>query len=157
MPVINLITKIKADRNIVFDLSRSIELHKISTEETNEEAIAGVTSGLIGQGEFVTWRAKHFGFYHELTSRITICQKPEIFADEMEKGIFKRFQHVHTFEEKDGETIMTDVFDYDSPLGILGKIADKLFLEKYMTYFLEKRNQTIKDFAESDRWKELLN
>ncbi|WP_345742944.1 hypothetical protein [Algibacter lectus] len=71
MPKIKLQTKIKATRNIVFDLSRSIDLHKISTEHTNEEAIAGKTSGLIGIDESVTWRAKHFGVYQNLTSKIT--------------------------------------------------------------------------------------
>lgn len=71
MPKIELHTKIKADKKIVFNLSRSIDLHKISTEQTKEEAIHGVTSGLIGMDESVTWRAKHFGFYHKLTSKIT--------------------------------------------------------------------------------------
>ena len=54
-------TEIKADKTVVFDLSRSIDLHKISTEQTNQQAIAGKTSGLIGINENVTWRAKHFG------------------------------------------------------------------------------------------------
>ena len=76
MPKIELKTKIKADRKVVFDLSRSIDLHKISTKHTNEEAIAGKTSGLIGMDESVTWRAKHFGIYQELTSKITEFDRP---------------------------------------------------------------------------------
>jgi len=39
MPKIELKTEIKAKKDIVFDLSRSIDLHKISTEHTNEDAI----------------------------------------------------------------------------------------------------------------------
>ena len=156
MPIIKLETKIKAQINIVFDLSRSIDLHKISTKQTNEEAIAGVTSGLIGENESVTWRAKHFGIYQTLTSKITEFKMPEYFVDEMEKGIFKRFKHEHIFKEVEGITIMIDVFDYESPLGILGKIADKLFLEKYMKILLEKRNEIIKEFAESQKWKKVL-
>jgi ligand-binding SRPBCC domain-containing protein len=156
MPKITIETKIKAAKSIVFDLSRSIDLHKISTQQTNEEAIAGVTSGLIGKNEWVTWRAKHFGIYQKLTSRITVFEKPECFVDEMEKGIFKRFRHEHIFQEIAGETLVIDIFDYESPLGILGKIADKLFLESYMKRLLEKRNKTIKEFAESERWKEVL-
>ena len=54
MPKIKLETEINAPQKIVFDLSRSIDLHKISTKETNEEAIAGVTSGLIGENQSVT-------------------------------------------------------------------------------------------------------
>jgi ligand-binding SRPBCC domain-containing protein len=157
MPRIELNTKIKAEIQIVFDLSRSIDLHKISTEHTNEEAIAGKTSGLIGLNESVTWRAKHFGVYQELTSKITAFDRPNYFSDEMVKGAFKRFKHEHHFKEVDGVTLMTDYFDYESPLGIIGKLADRLFLKKYMTALLEKRNKVIKDFAESGKWKEVLS
>ncbi|MGB0839281.1 MAG: SRPBCC family protein [Chitinophagales bacterium] len=156
MPSIKIETNISAAKNIVFDLARSIDLHKISTQQTNKEAIAGVTSGLIGRNDWVTWRAKHFGVYQTLTSKITAFKEPDYFVDEMEQGIFKHFKHEHLFEEIQGKTLMTDIFDYESPLGILGKIADALFLKQYMTKLLEKRNAIIKDFAESDQWKVVL-
>ena len=156
MPIIKIETEINAPIEVVFDLSRSIDLHKISTHQTNEEAIAGITSGLIGKGESVTWRARHFGIYQTLTARITEFEKPTYFVDEMEKGIFQYFKHEHIFKENGQQTRMIDVFDYGSPLGILGKVADKLFLENYMRRFLEKRNKTIKAFAESEDWKTIL-
>jgi hypothetical protein len=56
MPRIEIETKIKAGNYIVFDLSRSIDLHKTCTKHTNETAIAGKMSGLIGLGESVTWK-----------------------------------------------------------------------------------------------------
>lgn len=156
MPRIELLTEIKARKEIVFDLSRSIDLHKISTEHTNETAIAGKTNGLIGMDESVTWRAKHFGIYQKLTSKITVFERPNLFVDEMVKGAFKSFRHEHRFEELNGGTLMTDYFDYESPYGILGKLADKLFLLKYMTDLLAKRNRIVKDFAESDKWKKIV-
>ncbi len=156
MPIIRIETKIDADISIVFDLARSIDLHKISTQHTNEEAIAGVTSGLIKNNDWVTWRAKHFGVYQILTVRITAFNPPSYFVDEMQKGIFKRFKHEHFFSRIGEQSLMIDVFDYESPLGILGKLADLLFLKRYMKRFLEKRNQTIKYFAETERWKEVL-
>ncbi|MFT7154098.1 MAG: ligand-binding SRPBCC domain-containing protein [Alteromonas macleodii] len=159
MPRIELETLVKADRKIVFDLSRSIDLHKISTQHTDEEAIAGKTSGLIDLNETVTWRAKHFAVYQTLTSKITEFNSPDIFVDEMVEGAFKRFRHEHKFlkGKSEGETILVDIFDYESPFGLFGKIADKLFLETYMTNILTKRNQTIKDFAETGDWKSLLD
>lgn len=156
MPRIELKTEIKADIHIVFDLSRSIDLHKISTRHTNEEAIAGKTSGLIGLDESVTWKAKHFGVYQKLSSKITEFDKPRYFTDEMVKGAFSGFKHEHHFSESNGVTLMTDVFDYKSPFGILGRIADFLFLEKYMTALLAERNQIVKGFAESGQWKKIL-
>ena len=157
MPKIELKTEISAEKHIVFDLSRSIDLHKISTEHTNEEAIAGKMSGLIGMNESVTWRAKHFGIYQKLTSKITEFDRPNYFVDEMEKGAFKEFKHEHHFSESNGGTLMTDLFIYKSPFGILGKLADKLFLKKYMTELLIERNRIVKEFSESKKWKELLN
>ena len=156
MPTIHLQTQINAPRRLVFDLSRSIELHQLSTKHTNETAIAGVTSGLINLNESVTWRAKHFGFYHKLTSKITEFDAPYYFADEMEKGIFKRFKHQHYFEDYHGGTLMTDLFEYRSPLRILGRIADKLFLKKYMTELLTRRNEAIKQSAENSNAENFL-
>lgn len=156
MPIIELRTIIKSDKKIVFDLSRSIDLHKISTEHTNEEAIAGKTSGLIELHESVTWRAKHFGIYQKLTSKITAFDRPNYFVDEMQQGAFKEFKHEHHFSDIEEGTLMIDVFNYTSPLGILGILADKLFLKKYMTDLLEQRNRVIKDFAESGKWKMVL-
>ena len=156
MPIIELRTEINAEKKIVFDLSRSIDLHKISTQHTNEEAVAGKISGLIEMNESVTWRAKHFGVYQKLTSIITAYERPNYFVDEMQKGVFKRFKHEHHFEELNDKTLMIDLFDYQSPLGFLGKIADKLFLEKYMTELLIERNRIVKEFAESNKWKALL-
>jgi hypothetical protein len=46
---------------------------------------------------------------------------------------------------------MRDEFNYESPLGWLGKIADFLFLRSYMQSFLEKRNLLIKEEAESSK------
>jgi ligand-binding SRPBCC domain-containing protein len=156
MPRIEIRTKIKSKKEIVFDLSRSIDLHKISTEQTNEQAIAGKISGLIEMNESVTWRAKHFGVYQNLTSKITEFDKPNYFVDEMQEGAFKEFKHEHHFTELNGGTLMTDIFNYKSPLGVLGKFADKIYLEKYMTELLTERNRVVKEFAESDKWKKIL-
>ena len=156
MPTIKLTTFIESSLEIVFDLSRSIDLHKISTQKTDEEAIAGVTTGLIGLDEWVTWRAKHFGMYQKLTSKITTFDRPYSFTDEMVKGIFKSFKHQHNFKKTGNRVEMTDIFEYKSPFGIFGKLADTLFLESYMKNLLEERNQVIKEFAESEKWKMVL-
>ncbi len=149
MPKIELQTEIKACKERVFDLSRSIDLHKISTKHTNETAIAGKTSGLIELDESVTWRAKHFGLYQKLTAKITEYDRPNYFADEMVRGAFSRFKHQHYFEECNGGTLMTDIFDYKAPFGVLGKLADKVFLKAYMTNLLTQRNRIVKEFAEN--------
>ncbi|MEM7012063.1 MAG: SRPBCC family protein [Verrucomicrobiota bacterium] len=150
MPVIELETHIQAAIDVVFDLSRSIDLHTESTASTNERAIEGRTSGLIEADETVTWEATHFGVRQRLTSKITAFDRPRHFRDSMIKGVFAKIEHDHFFEETAAdETRMTDRFEYASPLGFLGKIADWLFLERYLTRFLRERNALIKQIAES--------
>ena len=156
MPVIELTTVILAPIGRCFDLARSIDLHKLSTKGTNEEAIAGVTSGLIGMGQQVTWRAKHFGITQTLTSQITRFEYPFYFTDEMLNGAFKMIRHDHLFEEAGDKTVMRDVFKFESPGGILGRGFNKLILKKYLRDFLINRNKTIKEVAESERWKTIL-
>lgn len=148
MPIIKTDMFIYAPRDICFDVARDIDIHTQSTSQTNERAIAGVTSGLIGLNETVTWEAIHFGIKQRLTVRITEFDFPNRFVDEMEKGAFKRFYHVHEFIQKGNGTLMIDLFDYTSPFGIIGKLADRFFLEHYMKEFLIKRNRYIKKIAE---------
>ncbi|MEM9143597.1 MAG: SRPBCC family protein [Bacteroidota bacterium] len=156
MPRLEIHTKIRAPQELVFDLARSIDLHEISTEHTGERAIGGRTTGLIGRDEIVTWRARHFGIYQTLTSKITAFERPHFFVDEMQKGIFKAFRHEHHFATLDNTTLMTDSFTYTSPYGVFGQLADMLFLRRYMTRFLIKRNRTVQKFAESDQWQTLI-
>ena len=148
MATIILDTIINASIENVFDLSRSIDLHIESTKQTGEQAIAGRTSGLIALGETVTWRAKHFGIWQNLTSKITDYNYPTFFSDEMINGAFKNFRHEHSFSVIENGTLMRDVFVFESPLGILGKIVNVLFLKKYMTDLLVERNRVIKNTAE---------
>lgn len=156
MPVIELQTVIKAPIERCFDLARSIDLHRLSVAHTNEKAIAGVTSGLIGLDEEVTWRAKHFGVTQMLSVHITQYDRPYHFRDAMLSGAFKRFDHDHFFTTVEQGCLMCDVFDYTSPFGILGILADRLFLERYMKKLLITRNAIIKRVAESEEWRHLL-
>lgn len=148
MPIIRLETYINALPEVVFDLARSVDLHQLSAGKTNEEAIAGRLTGLMELNEEVTWRAKHFGIYQKLSSRMVALEQPHRFVDEMTKGIFKRFSHEHLFKTVDKQTQMIDIFDYTAPLGALGRFADWAFLQKYMTRFLVNRNSVIKRYAE---------
>ena len=125
-------------------------------ENSSERAIDGVTSGLIELGETVTWEAVHFGIRQRLTSKITVCDRPRHLQDVMVSGAFAGFTHDHFLSETEDGTLMKDDFDYRSPLGPLGIVADVVFLEAYMTKLLEERNAVIKRFAESDEWKQIL-
>ena len=158
MARVDLTTRIAAPPERCFDLARSVELHTQSTAATGEVAIAGRTHGLLGPGDEVTWRARHFGVWQQLTSRITAYDRPRHFRDAMVKGAFARLDHDHHFaDDGGGGTIMRDVLDFAAPLGPLGRLAERVVLIRYLRGFLEARNRAIKAAAESDVWKRFLS
>lgn len=149
--IIELATHINAPVERCFDLARSIDLHMESTKQTGEKAIAGRTSGLIELGETVTWRAKHLGVWQTLTSKVTELEYPNYFTDEMVEGAFKSIRHQHLFYAINDQTVMKDIFVFESTYGMLGELANFLFLGWYMENLLKKRNRVIKKAGESDR------
>ncbi len=157
MPILHLSIRIAAPPDRVFDLARSIEAHEASTEGTKERAIAGVTKGLIGLGEEVTWQARHFGIKQRLTVRITKFERPFRFQDVMLKGAFKSMKHDHEFKPQGKGTLMMDRFEFQSPFGILGSVVDRLFLAEYMHRFLMRRGEVLKRMAESEEWRKYLS
>jgi ligand-binding SRPBCC domain-containing protein len=154
---IDLRTPIHAPIERCFDLARSIELHLLGTEQTGEQAVAGVTTGLIGPGQFVRWRARHFGIWQHLASRITAFERPDHFQDTMTEGVFRFMRHDHHFREIGrGVTEMRDRLVFAAPLGALGLLAETLVLRRYMTTFLIRRNGILKSVAESNTWSAFL-
>lgn len=152
MAVIKLQTLINAPLERCFLLATSINLHMDTAAETNEVAIAGVTKGCIKLNETVTWKARHFGVTQHLTSKITEYKYPTLFVDEMQKGIFKKLHHTHSFKTADNTTVMDDIFVFEAPMGILGSIAEKIFLTRYLKNFLLHRNAQLKKVAEGNNW-----
>jgi len=147
MPTIIIETQINAPVEQCFDLARDIGLHCQTTSKTKEKAIAGVTFGLIEMGQTVTFEAVHFGVRQRLTSQIVEFERPLYFTDEMTKGAFASMRHRHEFEERGESTLMRDIVCWKSPLGILGVIADILFLKRYMTKFITERGLALKQAA----------
>jgi ligand-binding SRPBCC domain-containing protein len=149
MTVIELTTDIDAPIERVFDLARDLDLHARSLAHTGERAVGGRTTGRVEVGDTVTWRARHFGVWWSLTSRITAVEAPTRFEDVQERGPFASFRHVHRFEAIGGVTRMHDHWEHRSPLGPLGRVVDGLVLGRYMRSLLVTRNAALKHEAET--------
>lgn len=156
MPTIHLTTFIAAPAARVFDLARSIDLHRRSMAHTREEAVAGTTSGLIGLDESVTWKARHLYKTRVLKSKITAMDPPRSFTDEMVSGDFKSMKHEHHVKPIENGSLLIDLLQFESPWGGLGKWFNAIYLTQYMKQLLEQRNKVIKEYAESDKWKFIL-
>lgn len=156
MPIIELHTSIDAPVERVFDLCRSVDAHVATARATGERPVGGVTTGLLALGDHVTWSARHLGWRWQVTSKITAFDRPRRFRDSMVSGVFMRFDHDHEFVSRGGTTLVRDVFDFTSPWGPLGRLADMLMVTRHMRRFLLRRMRDLKQIAESDAWMQYL-
>lgn len=157
MSVLEVLTHIQAPPERCFQLALSADLHTISTRQTGETIVGGVWSGVLQLGDSVTFRARHFGVWQTLTSRITALDAPHYFRDEMQRGAFRYMRHAHHFEAQgSGATLMRDVFEFASPLGWLGQLVDALILKQYLRRFLVERGRVVKEYAETEQWRTVL-
>jgi hypothetical protein len=152
-------TVIDAPIDRCFDLSRSVEVHLVANMHCGEQALAvgGVTSGLVDLSQEVTWCAKHFGVWQNVTSKTTALESPSYFQVTMIQGIFRSMQADHLFRTlPSGATEMKNIFSVAAPLPFLGPLAEALFLRRYMLALLRERNEVIKKIAESSEWRQYL-
>jgi ligand-binding SRPBCC domain-containing protein len=132
VPGFRIVTDIDAPLERCFDLSRSIDLHLESMIASGERAVAGVTAGLIGADQEVSWEARHFGVRWRMTSRITAFEPPHRFVDEMVRGPFRSFRHEHLFEPAGAGTRMTDVVTFGMSLGPVADLPVGLYLRRLL-------------------------
>lgn len=159
MIAIETVTSIHAPIDRCFDLARSVEVHLAGNVHSGESALAvgGVTSGLLYPSNRVTFRARHFGIWFNLTSQIAAFNPPTHFADAQIRGPFRSMRHDHFFRSLSAdETEMRDVFTFAAPLPILGRLAELAVLGRYMRALLLERNAVVKRIAESSDWQKYL-
>jgi ligand-binding SRPBCC domain-containing protein len=153
MPILIFETVINAAPEVCFDLVRDVSFFLQSGEKDFEKFAAKNSHGEIKLGEIVTFERKVFGLSQTLKVKVVELEKPLRFVDEMIEGNFKYFRHAHEFITAKNQTLMRDIFVWESPLGILGKIADAIFMKNYLRNMAMRRNAKLKEIAESDFYK----
>lgn len=149
MPTFTIETFIDAPAEVCFDLMRDVTVHIETTSQTDERAVAGVTRGVMELGQTVTFEGRHFGIRQRLTVAVTEFERPRLFVDEMTEGVFESFKHVHEFTDGGGGTLMRDTLIWSTPFGMLGRIADRFFVERHLRDLVATRNARLKQIAES--------
>ncbi|MBM3914638.1 MAG: SRPBCC family protein [Sphingomonadales bacterium] len=156
MPKIHLTTFIGAAAEVVFDLSRHITLYKESMAPYKQEAVAGTRFGLIEKGDTVTWRSHHL--FKERLQRVKYIelQRPDVMIEVQLQGDLASLRHEHYFKSIDNGMLLIDLLEFEMPYGSLGRLFNSFYFTGYMESLLHRRNETIKRFAETDRWKKIL-
>lgn len=84
-----------------------------------------------------------FGIPMHWQTKIIDVKPLEVFADTQLKGPYKLWHHTHTFIEKDGGVLMTDVVNYELPFGILGDCVHSLIVRKKIESIFAYRKQVL--------------
>jgi hypothetical protein len=142
-------TTIQAPAGVCFDAALDVSVHVASAAFSGERLVEpGKLEGHLELGNLVCFEGRHLWVRQRFCARITEVVRPSRFVDEMVSGVFKSLRHVHEFEAADGGTIMRDTLAWEAPLGILGQIADVLFLERHMRWFVETKQSHMKRIVE---------
>src|SRR5215470_14790065 len=70
-------------------------------------------------GTHIQYQLKIHGVPVRWESEITSWQPPYFFVDDQRRGPYRRWHHVHSFEERDGGTVVRDLVEYSVPGGSL--------------------------------------
>lgn len=142
-------TLIAAPVERCFDLARDVEAHLESASFSGERLLPiGRTTGLLTLGDLVAFEGRHFGLKQTFVARIVEMEPPHRFVDEMVRGAFRWLRHEHDFHIHETGTLMRDVLHWRAPLGIVGRLADTLFLERHMRAFVVQKQTNLKRLAE---------
>jgi ligand-binding SRPBCC domain-containing protein len=147
-------TRLCAPIELCFDLARDVGVHLLTAASTQERVVAGKATGLLELGDTVTFEAVHLGVRQRLTAQIVELDRPHRFVDEMREGAFASLRHVHEFFETRGAVLMRDTLEWRSPLGLLGVLADKLFVERHLRAFLVEKQSALARYAEEQASKQ---
>jgi hypothetical protein len=156
MEKIEFSTNIKAPIQRCFDLARSIDFRKISLDELNEESVAGCTTGLIGPNQHVLLQSTVGGVRLSTDLKIEKFNPPFFFSYEIVDSAFHSIVHDYYFYDISEETVMINHLYYRTRWGLAGDLFNFLFLHKYLTRLITKRNDLLREFAESDKWKDFI-
>ncbi|WP_107822028.1 SRPBCC family protein [Mangrovibacterium marinum] len=95
-----------------------------------------ITSGMpddMYAGQIISYQVSPLaGFRTNWVSEITQVHHEKYFVDEQRIGPYKMWHHEHHFKSVSDGIIMEDKVSYQLPLGLIGRFAHFLFVEKQL-------------------------
>lgn len=141
----------------VYDLSRHVALYRMLFQNRKESFSSGAGSNLLGKDETVSIVVKHAGKSRMMMIKVTDLKRPHSFIETQVKGDLENFKHEHHFKPVANGTIIIDLVEYGMPRDLIGKLFGKIYFRKYMEELLHKRNEIIRSYAETEKWRAVLS
>jgi len=132
---------VKTDLQTLWDFASSPKnLGKITPAYMDFKIVSPVPCNEMYPGMIVLYTVSPvMGLRLTWMTEITNVKPLSFFVDEQRMGPYKMWHHQHIFEQKEGGVLMTDIVTYIPPMGILGAVANKLFIERQLNSIFEYR------------------
>lgn len=114
-------------------ISSPSNLKEITPKHMGFEVTGNTGKGQMYPGMIITYKVSPLlGIKLNWVTEITHVKDKEYFVDEQRIGPYTMWHHEHKIEPIEGGIMMTDIVTYQPPMGILGAIANTLFIKKQL-------------------------
>lgn len=114
-------------------ISSPSNLKEITPKHMGFEVTGNTGKGQMYPGMIITYKVSPLlGIKLDWVTEITHVMDKEYFVDEQRIGPYTMWHHEHKIEPIAGGIMMTDIVTYQPPMGILGAIANTLFIKKQL-------------------------
>jgi ligand-binding SRPBCC domain-containing protein len=126
-------------------LSNPANLQKITPPHMGFEILSGADRPMYA-GQLIQYSVSPLpGIRTRWVSEITHVTPGSYFVDEQRYGPYSLWHHKHFIREVEGGVVMEDIVDYKLPLGLLGRMAQELFVRRQLTEIFKYREGTLRD------------
>ena len=126
--------------------SNPANLQAITPADMGFQVISKHHGNKMYAGQLIEYKVKpvlNFPLYW--MTEITQVSDKQYFIDEQRFGPYQLWHHQHHFKEIDGGVQMTDIVHYRNPMGIIGNIANTLFVQKQLRKIFEYRFKKVEE------------
>ena len=115
-------------------------LQRITPDKMGFEITSKNSEEKIYPGMIITYKVSPIlNIKMNWVTEITQVKENKFFIDEQRLGPYKMWHHQHIFIDNDDHVLMKDIVTYIPPFGILGDVANKLFIKRQLNEIFNYR------------------
>jgi ligand-binding SRPBCC domain-containing protein len=132
---------LNSDINTVWEFMRDPQnLSRITPSYMGFNVLTSLQGAKMYPGQIIEYTVKPLlGIPLRWVTEITHVQEKEFFVDEQRFGPYVFWHHKHFMKAVENGVEMYDLVHYRLPLGFIGRIANKLFIEKQLKEIFDYR------------------
>ena len=101
-------------------------------------------------GALIDYRLHYRGVPLGWTSQIEVWEPGRQFVDRQVRGPYGLWHHRHTFAESGLGTVIEDEVHYAPPFGVLGELAQPLFIERDLSLIFDYRQESVRRILDEE-------